>query len=278
MDRKKKIIFFIIIALIVLLGLYYWANTSTTPNENNPVFINTIGDWSITSGNTTPINLFFFDDKNSSIFDNKNMILSFDNENIKVIDYTVNKGDAYKDMRLYSILLNVKSEKTGAQTISKIMSVNSGGVILEKTFGEITIDFNESSSNKGIKIIENTGSSEEFDRYEFKFQNSESTPLIVDEISYGSFIQYIEKVDLEINGQSSATDTNIKLNPGDELKAVIKFSNTAKYDIMTFAPVLKYHFENSPSVQEYNFPFAIYGLPIKENSLASYYKVYNEKY
>ncbi len=108
----------------------------------------------------------------------------------------------------------------------------------------------------------------------WRYGYAEDYSILLVAILFGTFADSIETVDLKINGKQFAKNNKIKLNPEDQLNVVIKFIDNAEYDCKIFAPSLQYHYENSSLKYEYNLTYAIYGLPIKDNSIEKYYNLF----
>lgn len=278
-NQKRIALTVIVIIILILSALFSIISASENSRDNNPVFISTFGNWYVANESDILLNILFVDDKKESIFDKyKNEVtITFDNRNIEVQDFKVNKGDTYKEMRLYSIVMTARSKETGKQLVSQISLNYRGEAVFEDNIGEIVINITSSNRNKGIEIKNNTGSSTTFNKYEFSVLNSDKSLLTVDEILLGDFKDCIEKMKLDVNGNSIIQETKIMLKPGDQLNGTITFNNNnGQYLFKLFAPSLTYQHESDTEKYEYNFPYAMYGLPLNEDSLIELYSKFTD--
>lgn len=275
-SRKKYVLLVSLISIVfVFIILTLFDSMNETTKKNHPFFIKAAGNWYSSAESEIPLNILFFDKKNSSIFDNYkgDISIAFDNENIKVLNYNINRGDTYKDIRLYSISITATSNNVGKQLISKIYINNGDEHIFDANIGEFVIYITEPYTYKGIEVIENMASSEEFKEYLFTIKNVDSHPIIVDEILCGEFEKYTEKITLSINGNSISPKDTVILNPGVQLSGCITFNSNLNVPIKFFAPSIIYHNKLIPKYY-YNLYYATYGLPLDEITLIDLYDEY----
>jgi len=275
MNKNLKYILIILSALIAIIGLFFIIQDNNLENIN-PVFLQALGNWSTSDRNDIIFNILFFDHKKNSIFDRqKDLQISFDSD-IEVENYVLNRGSSYKDMRLYSLEIYAKSKEIGKHSISKIYLTRQGETILDSKIGVIGI-YVIGDRHNDLELVEHTGSSETFNKYLFSVRNSSDKPIIIDEIQAGSFEQYVDSIDVYINGEIIENTNNIELDPNYQLDCVIQFTGEHNhFDVFYFAPLLIYRVVNATERHEFAIPHAIYGLPVYEKTLEKIYAIFSQ--
>jgi hypothetical protein len=278
--RVRAIVIFGIVMVLVIGGILYINAKGSWLKNDEIYFLPTQGQIHGEPGDEVPVDFLCFADTDNAMLNNPDnkLFVRTDNNNLAVVDYTVEAGTKYKGMRLYAIYLSLEADQEGTQTITQVVLEDEKGNIQEFDIGEVDICVEKPSTKPLLEISQHTGSASLGETYRFTLKNTAQQTCSITGIEFGKLTAFVEKLSVYQNGAKVNSDEEVVLHKGDELSVEAKFNTTAGKDVYYVSPKVLYTAKNdslnSKTKYSYSLPHGTLGLPVVKAKVKEIYEAY----
>lgn len=260
MKRKYKLFTGIILASICfLLLLFYFINTNKIItlnsffNNSNISFNKSLGDIYIPTKTDYLLSLFFKSDSKQEVelehTTTKDTLITFNNPNIQIVDYSVEKDYSIKNG--YALNLIIRVDNNEQNKINNIYINNK-----KYEIGEIAITTNE---NSHFLIKSNVAAGSSFEKYFADFINQTNTNINIHDLSCGSLD--VTTPMYEISTPQQTYLENFIINRNEVSTITVYFDkNKLKNTLETIYVSPRFSYMLNGKTFIYYFPYSVYKL------------------
>jgi hypothetical protein len=257
-----------VLAIILVVGFIFQNFVLDGQHTSDIYFLPTQGQIFAIQGEEASIQLICFGDKeNPFLAEGTNITpLQTDNKNINIVESTIEAGNTYKGLTVFTIFLDAEAVQPGNQSFSRIILKDLNGN--EKTFeiGKINIDGQEPKEGSAIDIREHLGVASRGAQYSFSFKNGASKPCTITGIDFGGLTPYVQSVKVTVNDKQIDIQKDMTIQPGDVAYVEAKLKKTSEVDIYLISANLLYQIQGDSKEYCYTLPYGTIGLPDSEES------------
>ncbi len=226
-------------------------------------------------GQEVAVMIFGAADNDSPIFGEQNQTAAvrIDNENLNVVESTIDSGKEYKGMSLFSICLEVSANEPGNQIIWQVILLNEKGEEMYFDIGHIVIDTSEPNEGEAIDLRRHTGGSDLQSPYNFVIKNKSTKACIINDIDFDILSPYLSGVEILVDGKKVENGKEILLRTEQHLELSAKFKGYTNNKVFLISPTVIYHLEGEQTQHAYSLPPGIVGIP-DSDSIEKIYEKY----
>ena len=268
-SKKARIVGLVLLIFGISFGVFLSQNLKPNPIDTSAIhFLPTQSQIYSSLGEEETIQLFCFGYKQNPLLkEGINVIpVQTDNENINVVESTIDAGSTYRGLTVFSIFLDIDTGQPGNQSFSQIILTDGNGNTKTFDIGDIAIAVQEPNNGKAIDIRSHLGSANRGAQYSFSFKNGASKPCTITGIDFGSLTPFVQSVKVTVNDKEIETKNPMVAQPGDLVDLEAKLKNSTQVDIYLVSAKLRYRIQGDPEEYSYFVPYGTIGLPDSDES------------